>query len=149
MVGGRPAVRMAAGVEQDASWQEPHMVVTLRGVAAQRAQSHRDQVARIYRDAFRGPPYCKGEAEVADFEQSFPRHVKEEGFRMVAAWQDQMEPMVGFCYGTASTPDQWWFREVEKAVPDWVVTAEDIADAVGYMMQDRVLKRYIVPDDGD
>ena len=37
----------------------------------------------------------------------------------------------------------------DREVPDWVVTAEDIADAVGYMMQDRVLKRYIVPDDGD
>jgi GNAT superfamily N-acetyltransferase len=74
------------------------------------------QLVTIYREAFGILPYCKEEAEVADFAQSLPRHVGKDGFRIVVALADQTEQAVGFAYGYASSRDQWWYEEVAKVV---------------------------------
>lgn len=97
------------------------MQITVDSLSAQRARALLDELVTLYRDAFGGPPYCKGEEEVAEFAQSFPRHVEAEGFRIVAAWRNETGPVVGFAYGYANSSDQWWYKEVAKAVPEWVV----------------------------
>lgn len=75
----------------------------------------RDQVATIYRDAFRAPPYNKGEGDLVDFARSFPQHMRREGFRMVAV-EDKAGRIVGFAYGYTSAPGQRWHENVVKAV---------------------------------
>ena len=98
------------------------MVLVVHSLTNQQAEAFRDQLVTIYRDAFSISPYCKDEAEVGDFAQSLPRHVDKEGFRIVVALEDQTEHIVGFAYGYANTPDQWWYEEVAKAVQPWIVT---------------------------
>jgi GNAT superfamily N-acetyltransferase len=123
-------------------------------LANQQIETFRDRIVTIYRDAFSAPPYRKGEDEVVDFAQSLSQHVEREGFRMVAAWEDETDQIVGFAYGYANTPDQWWHAEVAKAVQpqivaEWLtnsfrlveiaVTPEDQGQGVGGLLHDHLL----------
>ena len=96
------------------------MDVVIRSLADQQVYAFRDQLVAIYRDAFTVPPYCKEEAEVADFAHSLPQHMERGGFRIVVAVEDQTRPAVGFAYGYANTPDQFWHEEVVKAAEPWM-----------------------------
>ncbi|HSR31210.1 MAG TPA: GNAT family N-acetyltransferase [Anaerolineae bacterium] len=98
------------------------MAVVVHALTNQQAEASQDQLVPIYRDAFSLPPYCKEEAEVVDFAQSFPQHLQKEGFRIVVAWEDRTQQVVGFAYGLANRPDQVWYEEVAKAAPPWMVT---------------------------
>jgi GNAT superfamily N-acetyltransferase len=97
------------------------MVVITDSLANRQVEMLLGQLVTIYRDAFSSSPYCKKEAEVVDFAQSLPRHVEKEGFRIVVALEDRTEQAVGFAYGYANTPDQFWYEEVAKAVEPWMV----------------------------
>lgn len=121
----------------------------------QEAAAYQQQLVPIYRDAFRMPPNRKEEAEVLDFVQSFPRHVHEEGFRMVVALQELTERVVGFAYGYANASDQFWYEQVAKAlqprmVTEWLVGSFRLVEmavapevqgqGVGGLLHDRLLR---------
>jgi ribosomal protein S18 acetylase RimI-like enzyme len=96
-------------------------MVILHYPTDQEAEALQDQLVKAYRDAFGASPYCKGEAEVADFAQSLPRHMGQQGFRMVVALEGPARRVVGFAYGYENTADQWWYQEVAKAAQSWIV----------------------------
>jgi len=98
------------------------MIVVASPLTNQQLEAFRDQIVTIYRDAFGAPPHRKREEEVADFAQSLPQRVNREGFRMVVALEGKPDQIVGFAYGYANTPDQWWHAEVAKAVHPSLVT---------------------------
>jgi GNAT superfamily N-acetyltransferase len=131
------------------------MVVVVHSPTDQEAESYQLQLVPIYRDAFGKPPYHKEEAEVVDFAQSFPRHVHEEGFRLVVARQELRKRIVGFAYGYANTPDQFWYEQVAKAVEprtvkEWLVGSfrlvemavapEAQGQGAGGLLHDRLLR---------
>ena len=86
------------------------MTVVVHSLTDRQVEAYQDQLVTVYRDAFRTPPYCKGEAEVMDFARSLPQHVPKEGFRIVVALEDPAEQVAGFAYGYANTPEQFWHR---------------------------------------
>ena len=98
------------------------MDVVVHSLTGRQVETFHDQLVAIHRDAFTIHPYCKEEAEVVDFAQSLPRHVEREGFHAKVALDDETKQVVGFAYGYANTPDQWWHQEVAKAVQPWIVT---------------------------
>ena len=97
------------------------MAVVVHSLTVQQVETFHDQLVVVYRDAFTPSPYCKEEVEVVDFAQSLPRHVEKEGFHIAAALEQGTDQVVGFAYGYANTPDQWWYAEVAKAVQPWIV----------------------------
>ena len=98
------------------------MAVVVHSLGVQEVKAFHDQLVTIYRDAFTPAPYCKAQADVVDFAQSLPRHVRREGFHMAVALEPGADQVAGFAYGYANTPDQWWHEEVAKAVEPWIVT---------------------------
>jgi GNAT superfamily N-acetyltransferase len=98
------------------------MTVILRTLTGQQAEALQDRIVSIYRDAFSAQPYCKGEEEVEDFARSLPQHVRREGFRISAALDHGTDEVVGFAYGHANTPDQWWHAQVAKVIDSRIAT---------------------------
>ena len=132
------------------------MVVIASSLTNQQMEAYQGQMLTIYRDAFVAPPYCKGEEEVADFAQSLPQHVNREGFRMVVTLEGKPDQIVGFAYGYANTPDQWWHAEAARAaqpslVTEWLtnsfrlveiaVTPEVQGQGVGGLLHDQLLSQ--------
>lgn len=68
----------------------------------------------VYRDAFREPPYKKGENVVRQFESTLERHAANEGFRCVAALTGDGNGLIGFGYGYTSRRGQWWHDQVVR-----------------------------------
>lgn len=89
------------------------METTVRTLAQDEILSHLDDIVAIYREAFQPFPYLKDEAEVDDFAQSFPAHLESPDFRFVAAFGEDKPRMVGFTYGRASIPGQYWYDVVK------------------------------------
>lgn len=97
------------------------MELMIQSVTAGQAGAYRDQLAAVYRAAFAPPPYRKGEAEFADFEQSFPRHAGMDGFRLVMALPPGGGTAAGFAYGFANSEAQWWHQAVARALPEGMI----------------------------
>jgi GNAT superfamily N-acetyltransferase len=97
------------------------MHVEASSLANQQIEACRDQIVTIYRDAFSAPPYYRGEEEVLDFARSLPQVVEREGFRFIVAVEETTDEIVGFAYGYANTPGQWWHKEVAKAAEPEIV----------------------------
>jgi GNAT superfamily N-acetyltransferase len=130
------------------------MVVLIHSLTDELVDEYQNQLVFVYRDAFRTPPYNKGEAEVMDFAESLPQHVRQDGFRIVLALEDRAEQVAGFAYGYANTPDQFWHRQVAKAVgprtvAEWLigsfrlvemaVAPEAQGQGIGGLLHDRLL----------
>lgn len=79
------------------------------------------EIARVYRQAFQGPPYNKAEDEVGEFEASLPHHVYRAGFTFLAALAS--DTLVGFAYGNTPQPGQVWHDYVRDALPGPVYQA--------------------------
>jgi GNAT superfamily N-acetyltransferase len=94
----------------------------LRTLTDQQAEALQDRIVSIYRDAFSAQPYCRGEEEVEDFARSLPQHVKREGFCITVALDRRTDEVVGFAYGHANTPDQWWHVQVAKVIDSRIAT---------------------------
>jgi GNAT superfamily N-acetyltransferase len=124
-------------------------------LTTQLAEAHQLQLVAINRDAFRVVPYRKEETEVEVLSESLPQHMEREGFRIVVAHDGQNGRPVGFAYGYGNTPDQWWHRQVAKAVSPWVVgewllesfqlvvmavTAEAQGQGIGGLLHDQLLR---------
>lgn len=102
------------------------MVAIVDFLTRQQIWALADQFILVYRDAFGAPPYCKEEKEALEFAQSLPQHGERPGFRMVAALEHEAGPVLGFAYGYANTPGQWWHAQVAPAVQpqmvsDWLI----------------------------
>ncbi len=83
----------------------------LQPLDGQRLDRHLQQV---YLAAFSLPPYREGEPDVVRFRESFARHVRRPGFRIIVAKDE--EQVVGFGYGYTSAPGQWWRDTVDAAL---------------------------------
>lgn len=81
-------------------------------VDAAEATRRRQELVDVYREAFRPPPYQKGENVVRHFQSSFERHTGNEGFRCIAALAGSAAQLCGFAYGYTSRPGQWWHDQV-------------------------------------
>jgi ribosomal protein S18 acetylase RimI-like enzyme len=74
------------------------------------------KLVAVYRSAFTAPPYDEDEASVARFrDEQLPNHAQREGFRCVAASED--DRIVGFAYGYTGRRGQWWTDYVAERVP--------------------------------
>lgn len=87
----------------------------------------------VYRDAFRPPPYEKGENVVRQFHSTLERHTANAGFRCVAALAGDGQQICGFGYGYTSRDGQWWHDQVvrhldENTVIDWFSDAFEIVE---------------------
>jgi GNAT superfamily N-acetyltransferase len=64
-------------------------------------------VAAVYGEVYREPPYCEGPEDVDAFIAGMPRRAKQPAFRMVTASLD--EDLAGFAFGHQLTADtKWW-----------------------------------------
>jgi GNAT superfamily N-acetyltransferase len=84
---------------------------------------YQEQIVAVYRDAFRLPPYRRGEKEVLDFARWLPRHFTRKGFRFSVALDDTTNRVIGFAYGFDETPGQFWHDAV-KNVPQEPLMSE-------------------------
>ena len=97
------------------------MHVVVRFLAKQQLAALYDPIVAIYRDAFKAPPYSKGEDEVMEFARFFPQHVEQEGFRLVVAIEARTGEPVGFAYGFRNAPGQGWYEVVASLMPPQTV----------------------------
>lgn len=93
---------------------------------------HAELVA-VYREAFRPPPYEKGENVVRQFESTLRRHAERAGFHCVAATPPDGSALVGFGYGYTSQPGQWWHDQVVRqldsaTVEEWFLDAFEVVE---------------------
>ncbi len=93
------------------------MTYTITHLDNRQVETFQTQIVAIYRDAYCRPPTNKQEIEVADFTQSLPVHIQREDFRLIGAFDDNLEQMVGFAYGYTCRPGQWWYEHVKAALP--------------------------------
>jgi ribosomal protein S18 acetylase RimI-like enzyme len=71
----------------------------------------------VYQQAFARPPYSR-DAGVADgFAASLMRQINRQGFRALVAREPDTDMIVGFAYGYATGPGQWWHEQVARAMP--------------------------------
>lgn len=73
-------------------------------------------IVQTYREAFSGPPYFEGEEAFFHFLESLRRHRQRHGFRLVVASVE--DSVVGFAYGYASGPGDWWREVVARAASE-------------------------------
>lgn len=126
-------------------------------VELDRAQviERQDDLVNVYRDAFTPPPYEKGENVVRQFHSTLDRHVKNEGFRCVAAMVAASGRFCGFGYGYTSRKGQWWHDQVvrqldARTVDLWFSDAFEIVElalqpqmqglGIGGRLHDRLLE---------
>ncbi len=90
---------------------------TLAFLSPSEVEAARSEFREIYQLAFALPPYNR-DAGVADgFAASLVRHVGREGFRAMVAREDGTGHLLGFAYGYATGPGQWWHEQVARAMP--------------------------------
>lgn len=92
------------------------MTLSIAFLAGQEAAAYRQQITDVYREAFRPYPYHKGEGEVIAFERSFPGHTRSDGFRFIAAIEEDSDRLLGFAYGYAARAGQWWNDSIANAL---------------------------------
>lgn len=107
----------------------------------------RSEMVDVYRQAFRPPPYKKGENVVRQFDSTLERHAERDGFRCVAALTADSSGVIGFGYGYTSQAGQWWHDQVvrqldRETVQEWFADAFEIVElAVRPAMQGRGVGR--------
>jgi ribosomal protein S18 acetylase RimI-like enzyme len=92
------------------------MTLSITFLAGQRVVAYRNQITAVYREAFRPSPYHKREGEVVAFARAFPEHTQREGFRFVAAIENDSDCVLGFAYGYTANAGQWWNDSVANAL---------------------------------
>jgi ribosomal protein S18 acetylase RimI-like enzyme len=92
------------------------MTLTICLLTDEQAVAYRQQIAEVYREAFRPSPYNKREGEVVAFSQAFPEHTQTEGFRFVAAIENDSDRILGFAYGYTTLAGQWWNDSLAHAL---------------------------------
>jgi 8-oxo-dGTP pyrophosphatase MutT (NUDIX family)/ribosomal protein S18 acetylase RimI-like enzyme len=82
--------------------------IALEFMTPDQIDADRHAIMGVYRAAFAAPPYAEGVAELSRFALSLTEHAQREGFRLVVAREVTSDQIVGFAYGYASKPGQWW-----------------------------------------
>jgi ATP-binding cassette subfamily B protein len=88
----------------------------------------------VYRSAFAAPPYSETETHARRFaEQALPPHLRRPGFRCVAARDAAGGELIGFAYGYACGPGQWWHDHIlaslgADVVAEWGCGSFEIAE---------------------
>ncbi len=108
------------------------MQASMRYLTPPEVEARREQVLRVYREAFALPPYNETGADVSSFAEALSRHTRRQGFRLVAAVEGQDGPLLGFAYGYTSAPGQWWHDLVARAM-DPALAAEWLGDAFEFV----------------
>ena len=89
---------------------------TLAFLSPAEVEAARSDFREVYQQAFALPPYNR-DAGVADgFAASLVRHVDRAGFCALVARAADTGRMVGFAYGYATGPGQWWHEQVARAM---------------------------------
>lgn len=90
---------------------------TLAFLSPAEVEAARSDFREVYQAAFALPPYNR-DAGVADgFAATLVRHVGRAGFRALVAREAETGRVLGFAYGYATGPGQWWHETVARAMP--------------------------------
>jgi GNAT superfamily N-acetyltransferase len=76
--------------------------------------ARRAEIVRVYDEVFGEPPYNESPLAIREFGERLLVHAAAEGLRAVAAFAG--DDVVGFAYGVASRPGQWWHDVVRRAL---------------------------------
>jgi GNAT superfamily N-acetyltransferase len=95
--------------------------ITISRAGPQAFLALHDEIAAVYRAAFKVPPYRKSDEEMLAFGGSIARHTARAGFRAVIAREildhgAGSGAVVGFAYGHTGTPGAWWYDIVAAAL---------------------------------
>lgn len=90
--------------------------IDVAALAADDVDANKHGLHMVYRAAFAAPPYNEGPAELMRFMETLPRHAQRAGFRCVVAREKTTGRIVGFAYGYASQPSQWWHDTIRQAL---------------------------------
>jgi hypothetical protein len=77
-------------------------------------QSTTDEIIAVYRATFSLPPYLESETQIAQFAEFLPAQSTRQGFRCYVARASVTEALVGFAYGFAAQPSDWWYEAVTE-----------------------------------
>jgi GNAT superfamily N-acetyltransferase len=94
-----------------------HMTIIYQKLTSEAFTSLLPELARIYTEAFSGPPYHKPAAELDSFPEEAGDHRKRPGFQAWAAFalegDRSLGSPVGFAYCYRLLPQYWWYQQVE------------------------------------
>jgi GNAT superfamily N-acetyltransferase len=88
--------------------------VSVTGMSGSEARRLAQETTAIYAEVFGGPPYHETAENIRGFKTRFRADTANEGFRIIVA-RDGKTP-IGFAYGYASKPGQWWHEVVRRAI---------------------------------
>jgi ribosomal protein S18 acetylase RimI-like enzyme len=80
-------------------------------------EAARGEFREVYQLAFALPPYNRDAGVAESFAASLVRHVGRTGFRALVAREEGTGRILGFAYGYATGPGQWWHEQVARAMP--------------------------------
>jgi GNAT superfamily N-acetyltransferase len=109
----------------------PAPSIAVGSLGAAEVLRHSRDITSVYAAVFSGPPYRESPENVRGFRARLQSDTALDGFRFVVA-QVGATP-VGFAYGYASKPGQWWHEMVRRALgPDqaavWLVDAFEFVE---------------------
>lgn len=94
------------------------MTVTLTALDPAQIAALHPRIVEIYDAAFTRPPYNKPAEEIRAFADALLSQTSREGYRFVAAFDDDDRQMAGFAYGYATAAGRWWLEHVNPAMPE-------------------------------
>jgi ribosomal protein S18 acetylase RimI-like enzyme len=77
---------------------------------------YHQEISKIYKAAFKQPPYNENEQAAKRFLASLEQHVLRSGFKCLAAYTSDNSHMVGFAFGYTAKAGQWWRDIVASAM---------------------------------
>ena len=80
-------------------------------------EAARNEFREVYQQAFARPPYSRDAGVAESFAGSLAQQVTREGFRALVAREQDTGQIVGFAYGYATSPGQWWHEQVARHLP--------------------------------
>lgn len=99
--------------------QKPDGVV-VQALPGRALLARREELVEIYRAVFTLPPYRESERAVALFGRMLSRHARRPGLKVVGALRPESQRLVGFAFGAASRPGEWWHDVVRNHLADEV-----------------------------
>ncbi len=76
----------------------------------------RDEILRVYADAFAAPPYNERPENLLDVAAALAQHTTRRGFRCYLAQEPADGRVVGFAYGYTGGPGGWWHDTVAPSL---------------------------------
>lgn len=98
---------------------EPELQVRKVSPATLRQDSLTNGIKQVYLDAFGAPPYHENHGAAEAFVERLHAQTGREAYRLLVAQREAR--VLGFAYGHALAPGQWWFDRVTPALAPDVV----------------------------